>query len=95
MQVHGKYVKAYVEGYLGQGGDLCLRMSAVCEDSDVTIFDEEMKNDVLAGICKVIFVKAVIPLDTPLKMIKSFADFCRICIFPFLNFVNENQGSES
>ena len=70
-------------------------MSATCEDPDVNILDEELRSDVLSGICKVIFVKGVIPLDTPLKMIKSFADFCRICIFPFVAFVNENVASES
>ena len=83
-------MKAYCEGYLGPDGDFCLKLSGICEDRQVAIQDEDLKNDLLIGLVKVIFAKAVIPLDTPLKMIKSFADFCRLCIYPFMFFINEN-----
>ena len=63
---NNQYVKASCEGYLNSDGDLCLKISGICEDPDVTIHEEELRNDVLFGICKVIFVKGVVPLSTPL-----------------------------
>ena len=89
MCPNGQYVKAFCEGYLNPEGELCLKMSGICEDPAITIIDEELRNDVLFGICKVIFVKGVVPLHTPLKLIKTFEDFCQICIFPFMAFVND------
>ena len=56
LYANGKYVKAFCEGFLGSEGDLCLRMSGTCEDSEITILDEELRSDVLFGICKAIFV---------------------------------------
>ena len=90
---NGKYVKAFCEGFLDAEDEVCLKISGICEDSEVTIIEEELHHDVLFGITKVIFIKGVIPMETPLKLIKTFSDFCRICIFPFLAFVNENHNA--
>ena len=89
IPAYGKYVKTYCEGSLNSKGELELNLSGVCEDSQISVLDETLTYSMLIGICKVIFVRAVVPFETPLRLIKTFADFVRICIFPFINFVNE------
>ena len=87
-------VKVSVEGTLNEEGLLCIKMSGICQEADVTIHDELLRYDVLFGICKVMFAKGVVPISTPLQLIKSFEDFCRICIFPFMAFVDGTYSEE-
>ena len=89
---NGSYVKAYCEGYLNDKEQVCLKMSGICESEEVTIHDMDLPYEVLFGICKVIFVKGVVPLYKPLNLIKTFEDFCEICIFPFFAFINDSQS---
>ena len=70
---------------------LTISMRGVCEDSRVVINKEELEKSMLFGICKVMIVHGVMPLNQPLKLIKSFTDFVRICIFPFLTCERENS----
>ena len=96
ISAYGMYVKAYCEGYLGPGDQLCIRLWGVCEDSGITIIQEELDNSMLVGICKVMIVHGVMPLGQPIKLIKSFTDFARICIFPFVTCISEcSNNSET
>ena len=71
-------------------------MSGICEHEEITIHDMDLPYEVLFGICKVIFVKGVVPLYRPLNLIKTFEEFCEICIFPFFAFINDSTShSES
>ena len=63
IPAYGKYVKTYCEGFLDQEGKLCIKLSGVCEDSGITIIDEELDNSMLVGICKVMIVHGVMPLN--------------------------------
>lgn len=56
------------------------------------IVEEDLDNSMLYGICKVMIVHGVMPLNQPLKLIKSFTDFARICIFPFLTCIREDSN---
>ena len=93
LPAYGKYVKTYCEGYLDADGKLCIKLTGVCEDSAITIIEEELDNSMLIGICKVMIVHGVMPLSQPLKLIKSFTDFARICIFPFLTCIREDSNN--
>jgi hypothetical protein len=57
------------------------------------VLGDELQYSVLEGICKLIIVREVLPYSTPLKLIKTFADFCKICIFPFLMFLGPEDES--
>lgn len=85
-------MKIYCEGLIGQDGLLNIKLSGVCEDSGITIIDAEVDNSILTGICKVMIVHGVVPLNQPLKLIKSFTDFVRTCIFPFVNCITEDSN---
>jgi len=85
-------VKTYCEGYLSSEGLLCIKLTGVGEDSQMTIIEEELDNSMLIGICKVMIVHGVMPLNQPLKLIKSFTDFARVCIFPFLTCIREESN---
>jgi hypothetical protein len=61
-----------------------MRLSGISSDSQLQILDEDLSHFVLEGICKALFVKDVLPLDMPLRHIKTFQEFCRICILPFI-----------
>jgi len=89
----GKYIKTYCTGFLNTEGDFSMKISAVCDDNHIEVLGEEIPFSVLEGICKLIIVREVLPYSTPLKLIKSFAEFCRICIFPFLLFLGPEDES--
>ena len=64
IQAYGRYVKVYCEGYLsGDPGHMCIKLWGVCEDSGITIVEEELDRTMLSGICKVMFLHGVMPLD--------------------------------
>ena len=86
------YVKAYCEGYLGPDNLVGIKLTGICEDSGITVVEEVLDNSMLVGICKVMIVRGVMPLNQPLKLIKSFTDFARICIFPFLTCIREGSN---
>lgn len=92
IPARGKYVKAYCEGYLGPENLLCIKLTGICEDSGITVVEEVLDNSMLVGICKVMIVHGVMPLNQPLKLIKSFTDFARICVFPFLTCIREGSN---
>ena len=50
-----------------------------------------MDNLVLSTLLKYMIVRDVLPKTQPLKHIKTFEDFCRICVFPFLVFENNEE----
>jgi len=96
VYAYGMYMKAYCEGFLGADKKLCIRLWGVCEDSGITVIQEELDNSVLMSICKVMIVHGVMPLNQPIKLIKSFFDFARICIFPFITCISEcSNNSET
>ena len=96
ITAYGMYVKVYCHGYLSPEGHLCIKLNGICEASGVTIIEEELDNSMLIGICKVMIVHGVMPLNQPLKLIKSFTDFVRICVFPFVTCISEgSNNSES
>ena len=70
-------------------------MSAMCEDSAVTILENDLKPEVLTGLTKISFAQGCTPFDKPLRLIKTIEDFCHICIFPFITFQNDNAVSQS
>lgn len=72
-----------------------MTLSATCEDPEVTILDDDLNLEVLKGLLKVVFARGCIPLDMPLRLIKTIEDFCQICIFPFLTFQNDSLVSQS
>ena len=92
ISAYGKYVKIYCEGYLSNENLLCIKLTGICEDSGITIIKEELEHSMILGICKVMIIHGVIPLHQPLKLIKSFTDFARICIFPFLTCIHEGSN---
>ena len=92
IPARGKYVKAYCEGYLSPENLLCIKLTGICEDSGITVVEEVLDNSMLVGICKVMIVHGVMPLNQPLKLIKSFTDFARICVFPFLTCIREGSN---
>lgn len=94
IQAYGRYVKVYCEGYLSADpGLLCIKLWGICEDSGITIIEEELDNSMLIGICKVMIVHGVMPLDQPIKLIKTFTEFARICIFPFVTCISEASNN--
>ena len=92
---NGKYFKTYCQGFLNEEGDFSIKITSSCEDNKVEVLGEELNYAVLEGICKLIIVREVLPYQTPLKLIKNFADFCRICIFPFLLFLGPEDESRN
>lgn len=62
----GRYIKAYCQGFLQKDFEgverLCIRMSGFCENADIKILEEELDNSLLIGICKLIYIKEVLPL---------------------------------
>lgn len=63
ITAYGMYVKVYCHGYLSPEGHLCIKLNGICEDSGVTIIEEELDNSMLIGICKVMIVHGVMPLN--------------------------------
>lgn len=64
-------------------------MQGVCSDSGIEIIEEDLENAFLIGVCKVMMVHGVMPIDQPIKLIKTFTEFARICIFPFVTCISE------
>jgi hypothetical protein len=94
----GKYIKIYCTGFLNSKGSFSIKINAVCEDRNIQILNDELSPKVLKNICKLLVLREVLPHEMPLKHIKTFCDFCRICIFPFLRIVGldeESRQSES
>jgi hypothetical protein len=48
---------------------------------------------ILSTLLKYMIVRDILPKDQPLKHVKTFEDFCNICIFPFLVFENGDEES--
>ena len=88
----GKYIKAFVEGSLDDG-KLSIKMTGISEDSEIIVIEEELNNLLLIGICKLIYIQEVLPLAMPLRLIRTFEEFARICILPYILFTN-NSGVE-
>ena len=63
IPANGKYVKVYCEGHLDDVGSLAIKLRGVCEDSSVTINSEDLEKSMLIGICKVMIVHGVMPLN--------------------------------
>lgn len=86
----GKYIMTYIEGYLSQQINkdekqkLCVKISGVCSDNTIVILEEELSITILESLCKILEVHEVLPVDRPLSSIKTFEDFARFCIFPFV-----------
>ena len=56
-------MKTYCEGYLSPEGDLCIKLTGIGEDSQMKIVEEDLDNSMLYGICKVMIVQGVVPLN--------------------------------
>lgn len=91
----GKYIKAYCEGFINEENRVSIRMQGICEDGTIIIKDEELSHLVLSGVCKLILVQEVLPYQTPLKLIKTFDEFCQICFFPFMIFKDNGDVNQS
>jgi hypothetical protein len=64
-----------------------MRISGTSSDpSQVHVLDEDLTSHAIELFCKIIIVKEVLQSDVPLQHIKTFTEFCRYCIFPFLHF---------
>ena len=87
-------MKAYCEGFISpETNSLCIKLWGVCDDSGITIIEEELDNSMLIGICKVMIVHGVMPLSQPIKLIKTFTEFARICVFPFVTCISEASNN--
>jgi len=70
---------------------LSLTISALCDDPSIKVRTQVMDNLVLSTLLKYMIVRDVLPKTQPLKHIKTFEDFCRVCVFPFLVFENNEE----
>ena len=80
----GLYYKMYCEGSLGKDGKAVFRLFGVCEDSKLTVHEEELVYYELKSILKILIVKDILPAFLPLKNIRTFPDLCRYLVFPFM-----------
>ena len=81
--------KAYCHGRLAEDNSIVVKLSAICEDSSIEVLDEELPECLLVGVLKLMSAREVIPITLPLKSVRTFDEFARICIFPFLHFVSK------
>jgi hypothetical protein len=86
------YVKIYITGFLDKDGQLFVKLSGICEDASIKISEDTIDSNTLDGVLKMMFARGCIPHNTPVKLIKTFTQFARICLLPLLMFKNGNPS---
>ena len=89
----GLYYKMYVEGSLNKDGKPMFKMYGLCEDSKVTLHEEELAFFEMKSILNLIIVRDVLPPYLPIKNIRTFQDICKYFLFPFMLTTSENKNS--
>lgn len=64
----------------------------MCDENAITVKPINLENAELVRLTKCVVIKEVIPLNQPLSHIKTFEDFCKICIFPFISINSRNNN---
>ena len=76
------YYKVYCEGSMTRRFEI--RLWAFCEDATIEVQEVRLDSILLAEILRHLVIKDLIPSQKPLKHIRTFEEFCKICIFPFI-----------
>lgn len=84
----------YVHGELeAVSQKLMIKITGLCQG--VQIRTEALSNGELLSICNLIEIEELIPYQHSLYNIRTFEDFARFCIIPFIYFYTPSQNDET
>ena len=70
------------------------RLSAVSLDANLTILEIKLSGFMLTAILKHFSVNTTLPRNQPLRLIKSFKDFCKFILYPFLVMIQPSSSDK-
>ena len=70
---------------------LNVNVSALCDDPSILVKAEKMDHIIILTMLKYQIVRDTLPKSKPLRHIRTFEEFCKICMFPFVEIVGSDD----